>query len=125
LLYLVFLWRVVVFNFERALVGFTLQRLVTEGVITFNAVICTVLMALGPQAASVVSHLEPVVSYAGWIQKTAALGIGGLLLITVAGWGATLAMYGHQQAPGAGLHIRLVPNATATKAKPKAGQPHP
>ena len=40
LLFLVFIWWVVIFNFERALVGFSPHRLVTEGVITLNAIIC-------------------------------------------------------------------------------------
>src|SRR5438874_9108180 len=41
LLYVTFLWIMVVANFERALVGFAPQRLVTEGVIFLNAVLCT------------------------------------------------------------------------------------
>jgi hypothetical protein len=42
LLYAVFLWMMVVANFERALPGFAPQRLITEGVIILNATICTV-----------------------------------------------------------------------------------
>lgn len=45
LLYLVFLWIVVVFNFEKALVGFGEQRLATEGIIFVNAVIATFMVA--------------------------------------------------------------------------------
>ena len=125
LLCLVFLWWVVVFNFERALVAFAPQRLITEGLITFNAVICTVMMALGPQGVPIQVHLDPLLSYAGWIQMAGLLGGAALILMTLAGWAVTLAMYGHERAPGAGLNVRFGPNATATKAKPKAGQAHP
>ena len=44
LLYLIFLWWMVVGNFDRAQVSFTPQRLVTEGVIHFNAGLCTVML---------------------------------------------------------------------------------
>ncbi len=43
LLYLVFLWIVTTFNFEKALVGFHEQRLGTEGIIFVNAIIVTFL----------------------------------------------------------------------------------
>ncbi|MBI2424484.1 MAG: hypothetical protein HYV27_16760 [Candidatus Hydrogenedentes bacterium] len=48
LFYVVFLWIVVAMNFERALTGFTEQRLLTEGVIFFNAVLCTLMMLTWP-----------------------------------------------------------------------------
>jgi hypothetical protein len=41
LLYLVLLWVIIIFNFEKALGGFTESRLATEGVLFFNAVIAT------------------------------------------------------------------------------------
>ena len=126
LFYLIFLWWVVVFNFERALVGFSPQRLVTEGVITFNAVICTVLMALGAQGVSVQEPISQLTShYANWIGGTMVMGSIAMLLTTLAAWRITHAIYGDSHAPGAGLHIRFGPDATATKAKPKAGQEHP
>jgi hypothetical protein len=40
-------------------------------------------------------------------------------------WAIVRAIYGDQFAGHAGSHIRFGPNATATKEKPKAGQPHP
>jgi len=126
LFYLIFLWWVVIFNFERALVGFTPQRLITEGVIIFNAVLCTVLVALS-------GHLMPVqepvslliIPYTSWITKTVIWGFLATLLTTLAAWRITHAIYGNSHAPGAGLHIRFGPDATATKEKPKTGQEHP
>jgi len=126
LFYLVFLWWVVVFNFERALVGFSPQRLVTEGVITFNAVICTVFVALGALTVGVQEPISQLaIPYSGWIGKTVVVGSLAMLLTTLAAWRLTHAIYGYKHAPGAGLHIRFGPNATATKKKPEAGEKHP
>jgi hypothetical protein len=126
LMFLIFMWWVVVFNFERALVGFTPQRLITEGVITFNAVICTVIMALGIQVLPIRKPIyQDIVSYTGWIRTTVIVGLIASVLITLAEWGITRALYGDKHAPFSGLHIRFGPNATATKSKPKAGQQHP
>ena len=47
LLYLVFLWWMVIGNFERAVVSFTSQRLITEGVIFLNATVCTLILLSG------------------------------------------------------------------------------
>ena len=125
-LYLIFLWWVVVFNFERALVGFSPHRLVTEGVITFNAVICTVLMALSARSIPMQESIpQDLPNYTSWIGKTVLVGSIMMVLTTLIFWGITLAIYGAKHAPHSGLHIRFGPNATATKAKPKAGEEHP
>ena len=125
-LYLIFLWWVVVFNFERALVGFSPQRLVTEGVIMLNAVICTVLVALTARSIPVPEAISQVaLPYAGWVGKTVIIGLIAMAVTTLTFWGVTHAIYGTSHAPDAGLHIRFGPNATATKEKPKSGQAHP
>ncbi len=126
LFYLIFLWWVVLFNFERALVGFTPQRLVTEGVITLNALICTVFVAVGAQGIPIRQPVTQLVtSYGRWIGTVAIAGAIATVLITLAEWGLTHAIYGKQHIPHAGLHIRFGPDATATKAKPRAGENHP
>ena len=125
LMYLVFLWWVVIFNFERALVGFVPQRIVTEGTITFNAVVCTVLMALGAQLVGVRGLVPEPSSFAPWIWRTVLLGSGGAVLMTFTGWWAKGLLYGPRHAPGAGLHIRFGPNATAIREKPRPGDQHP
>lgn len=51
LLYVVLLWVMVIGNFGRALPGFTEQRLLTEGVITLNAVFATIMIFLVPRTA--------------------------------------------------------------------------
>ena len=124
LLYLIFMWWVVIFNFERALVGFTPQRLITEGVITLRAVVCTLLVALGAQTVPIRELLSESI-YSGWILRAVIVGFIATVVITLAEWGITHAIYRKEHAPGAGLNIRFGPSATATKARPRAGQEHP
>ena len=123
LLYLVFLWVIVIFNFERALVRFSPHRLVTEGVITFNAIICTVLVTLGAQA--VPKQTGTLFSFTEWLWKVPIWGIVVMVGTTVVFWGIKHALYGRQHAPGAALHIRFGADSNAPKEKPKAGEPHP
>ena len=51
LLFVVLLWAFVIGNFGKALPGFTEQRLLTEGVITLNAVFATIMLFLLPRSA--------------------------------------------------------------------------
>jgi hypothetical protein len=124
LLYLVFLWWMVIGNFERALVSFAPQRLVTEGVIYLNAVICSVLLLLGNRRALAPSWQVPM-KYGPLIKNTVAIGLITALAGILADWGITRAIYADQFAGHAGLHIRFGPKATATKEKPAPGNPHP
>ena len=73
LLYLVFLWWVVVINFERALVNFSPGRMITEGTIILNAVICTVVMAIS--AKVVPKQFGSVSSFSEWIWTVSIWGI--------------------------------------------------
>ena len=123
LLYLVLLWWMVIFNFERALVGFSPHRLVTEGVITLNAIICTVLVVLGP--LSVPKQTGSLFSFNDWIWRTSIWGIVVLVGTTVVFWGMKHLLFGKAHAPGASLHIRFGADSNAPKAKPKAGEQHP
>jgi len=124
MLYLAFLWVVVVGNFERALVSFAPQRLITEGVIFLNAALCTVGIFLSaPRGEN-----EPAGDGFDWsrlLPKTVAVGLVAMALSVLADWGIVRAIYGDTQASHASKHIRFGPNATATKEKPKPGAPHP
>lgn len=125
LLYIIFLWWMVVGNFERALVGFTEQRLITEGVIHINAVIST-LMACLLVRAPIPTPVEAVaVYYRPFSRKAVITGLVVAVLAIVVNWGITRAMWGNQHVPGAGLHIRFGPHTTATTQKPEPGKPHP
>jgi hypothetical protein len=123
LLYLVLLWWIVAGNFERAVVAFTPERLVTEGVIHVNAVLCTLLVLLSQPSA--VSGGRLVKDYTLLLRRTLAIGTAGAFLWITAAWGIVRAVYGDRFAGHAGLHIRFGPNATATPAPPTPGQPHP
>lgn len=48
LVFLVLLWVMIIGNFERALVGWSPERLLTEWVITFNAIVATLLVLILP-----------------------------------------------------------------------------
>ena len=126
LLYLVFLWWIVAFNFERAIVGFAPKRIVTEGVVSLNAVLCSALLLLG---AGTVLPRSPV-SIVGAAQEfrlgpTVILGFFAMAVSTVAFWCGKRRMYGDDHVPYASLHIRFGPERTAVKEKPKAGELHP
>ncbi len=112
LLYIVFLWWMVVGNFERALVGFAEQRLVTEGVIQLNACVCTLLVLLGAGSRREVTS-------DGRIERPADA-LGRMLLVCSAAavvaialdWAIVRAIYGDRFAGHAALHIRFGPHAT-------------
>ena len=124
MLYLAFLWWMVVGNFERALVLFTPQRIVTEGTIFLNAVICTILLLARPARSS-----TKVIDCGGhdkWpLRRLALVGLLTMIFTVFGAWGIVRGLYGDQFAGQARLHVRFGPNATATPDKPAAGQPHP
>ena len=59
ILYLAFLWIMVIANFERALVGFHENRLVTEWVIIVNAALATFLIIALPRSSKKLYPIEP------------------------------------------------------------------
>ena len=113
----------VIFNFERALVGFSPHRLVTEGTITLNAIICTILIALGP--LSVPKQTGSLFSFTEWILQILIWGAVVLVGSTVVFGGVKHLLFRKEHAPGASLHIRFGSDSNAPKAKPKAGEQHP
>ncbi len=112
LLYIALIWWMVAGNFDRALVGFAPQRLITEGVIQINATLCTlgILLGVPPQRRT-----EP---YPGTLPRTdlkyvIMVGLLAASLAILADWGIVRAIYGDRFAGHAALHIRFGPNATA------------
>lgn len=116
MLYLVFLWWIVIGNFMKALVSFAPQRLVTEGAIYFNALLCTLLLLLWARGAKRF-EITPPASYTPLLKRTLALGFALMALTTLLDWGIVRAIYGDRYAGAryAGLHIRFGPNATLDK----------
>ncbi len=126
LLYLVFLWWMVVGNFDRSVVNFAPQRLITEGVIFLNATICTLILLSGfPAKVPAVEPETEQVPFGLLLKKAVTVGVLATVISLLADWGLTRAMFGNELAGFSAKHIRFGPDATATTEKPKAGQPHP
>jgi hypothetical protein len=115
-LYLVFLWWMVVGNFERALTNFQAQRLVTEGVIFANAAFCTGFLLVTAQGPDATRPGSP------WrhppLGRVVTVGLLAAIVSIVVDWGIVRAIYGDRFAGHASLHIRFGPNAT-TGQKPR------
>jgi hypothetical protein len=124
LLYLVFLWWMVAGNFERAVVGFAPQRLITEGVIHLNAVCCSLLVLLCVPAPFT-PPASPALAMPIGLRRVIGIGLLATILSIAADWAIVRAVWGNQFAGHAALHIRFGPKATATKEKPAATKPHP
>jgi hypothetical protein len=121
MLYLVLLWWMVVGNFTRALVHFGQERIVTEGVITMNALVCT-LMAILWARRSVQPATEPMAhtgvtgeEVSGRIRRSALAALATLAVSLLVCWGAVRALYGDTFAGYAGHHIRFGPHQTSNR----------
>ncbi|WP_229311460.1 hypothetical protein [Larkinella rosea] len=79
LLFLILLWVMVIGNFERALVDWAPQRLLTEWVITINAVLATALVVLAPFEKETVRIL-PENAFALWYNRVWIRAIAALVL---------------------------------------------
>jgi hypothetical protein len=121
-LYLVLLWWMVAGNFDRAIVNFTPQRLVTEGVIHLNAVLSTLVLILAPGVAwsAPPDGAGQTRGKESRIGRLVAVGLVAGALSVFFDWGIVRAIYGDRYAGGkySGLSIRFGPNAT-TAPKPK------
>ena len=122
LLYVVLLWWIVIGNLMRAIPPFAEQRLITEGVIHVNAVLCTLFVLLWPRPTALPDREGNGFSAASLI----GVAILGTVLLTaiVAGESyGTRAIYGNAFVGHAGKHMRFGPDAQ--HGKPKKGEPHP
>jgi len=90
-LYLVFLAAVVVMNFERAVVSFSPERLITEGVILLNACLCLVLTVhwAGAAVPTPLENKEVVP-----LRRTVAIGIPAAIVCCLLCFGLTMAAFG-------------------------------
>ncbi|HLK58580.1 MAG TPA: hypothetical protein VKU00_18565 [Chthonomonadaceae bacterium] len=124
MLCLLFLWWIVIGNFVKAIVAFAPQRLVTEGTIHVNALLCTLMLLLWSRHRREPSE-TPSPPWNPALSRALLSGAAAVVLFPVLAWGIVRALYGDIHAPYASLHIRFGPHATATTEKPKANQPHP
>lgn len=113
MIYLAFLWWIVIGNFMKALVSFSPQRLVTEGVIQFNALLCTLMVLLWARRPRNLDIQTP--DYRFVLRRTLALGLTVMAVSVFLQWGLIRAIYGDTFAGNAKLHIRFGPNNTNNK----------
>jgi hypothetical protein len=112
--FLLFLGLMVIGNFERALVGFAEQRLVTEGVIFVNALVCALglLTAYPPPRLVGITAQPPNNLAPSRLRGVIVLGLAASLMTIVTNWAIVRTIYGDRFAGHASLHIRFGPNAT-------------
>jgi len=113
-LFLLLMAIMVIGNFERALVGFKDQRLVTEGVIHLNALICMVILLTADRRTSDVTIVRPREPVPARWGRLVAMGAAAALLAVLADWAIVRGLYGDRFAGHAGLSIRFGPNATTS-----------
>ena len=114
MLYLALLWWMIIANFMKALVAFAPQRLVTEGTIFVNGLLCT-LMAVMWARRSTLPAISAVPEYWPTIRKTVIRGSVALVLCPLLCWGVVRAIYGDRFAGEAGHHYRFGPKAVPAK----------
>jgi predicted membrane protein len=102
----------VVGNFERALLGFHEQRLVTEGVILVNAVVLTLLLLLGVSGDRPVEPI-PAVSGPYAIRKAIVVSVVAMTIGVLLDFAIVRAIHGDRFAGHAGYHNRFDPKAKA------------
>jgi hypothetical protein len=118
LLYIGLLWWLVAGNFERAIVAFRPERLVTEGVIYLVALACTALLLLSADAVRAGSFASPPPRASDermGLARTIAVGLVAAMLSIAADWAVVRAIYGDRFAGHAGLHVRFGPRATINR----------
>jgi len=110
LLYLLFLWLIVIANFTKAVVAFSDGRIATEGVVMFNALICTGLILGGARQPDETPTIREA-DYGRLIQKT----VGGLAILLVATMTVyptgIRALYGNKWSGWGGNNLRFGPEA--------------
>ncbi len=122
LLYLVFLWWIVIGDIMRAVPPFREQRLITEGVIFLNSVLCTLLVLIWPVPSKWPDRNAEGIY--GW--SVAGLGAAGLVALglSVGGfWWEIRTIYGDTFAGHARRHMRFGPEART--GDPEKGKAHP
>ncbi len=123
LFYLVFLWAMVIGNFERALPGFTQGRLITEGVIFVHAAVATVLLLILPRPDRRVPDAGQY-DY-GRVVGRAFLAVFAAWVIAVASFtGIVRAIYGDAQATGGKKQTRFGVDAEWRQKPLEVGKKH-
>ena len=112
LLYLVFLWLVTFMSFAHDLAGMNPVGWLIHWGLAMNALMCTALVMA--RAAPAPAGIAPAGSpYAGWLRRSAALGVLAAVGSTFGGWALKRGLFGDSHAPHFYMdHIRFGPNNT-------------
>jgi hypothetical protein len=108
LLYLILLWIIIIFNFEKALGGFTENRLATEGVLFVNAVIATFMINYfaREREESAVPGESPT-NYGPLFKRSLVAMVAAVTFATFAFTGIVRIVYDDNFAGHAGYHQRF------------------
>lgn len=118
LLYVVFLWWIAVGNLLRAIPPLAEQRLITEGVIHVNAVLCTLFVLLWPQSMATTTQPRE------WsLRRITIIGLASFLLTVAMASALTRLIHGDTFVGHAGYHVRFGPDRVAPE--PEKGKDHP
>lgn len=113
LIYLVFLWWICIGNFDRAQVKFADQRLITEGVIFLNAMLCTALLLLNqPVPNTFTASAGSVDNIEKALRRMGALAIVMAVCGIAFDFAVVRGIFGDKFAGHASLHIRFGPRNT-------------
>jgi hypothetical protein len=122
LLYLALLWVIVLGNLAHAIPGFSEQRLITEGVIHCNAVICTLGILLWPEMNSRLT-LNEETFHLGLLVRKAIVAFVVMSFAAVGFTWATRAIWGNEFAGQGAYHVRFGPDAP--HGEPSRDRKHP
>lgn len=111
LAYLALLWPMVIGNFERALVGFSEQRLATEGTIFVNAAIAMLLLLCFTRENEPVIAPASTVSFGRSSWGVVIGGLAAMLVATAVFTGTVHKMYGDRPDGWGGRNLRIGPDA--------------
>jgi hypothetical protein len=123
LLFLALLAAGVVMNFERAVVSFAEQRLITEGVILLNACLVAVLAVLW--SATHAAAAPPATADRIRLGRLAGIGSFCAVACCLACLGVVLGAFGTEPVGFRNPNVRFGRDATASGGEPKRGAPHP
>lgn len=107
LLYLVFLWAMVIANFERAIPGFHESRLLTEWVIFLNAIIVSLLILSRPQTEGIVITSGDTQGYGERLYMTILGGLPAAALVLLCFFGLIRLAYHDHFIGHAGKQFRF------------------
>jgi len=98
-------------------VSFAPQRLITEVVIYFNAIICTLIVLLWGCPGSLLP-MRPLIDFGMLVKKTVLVGLAGMVLSVTADWGIVRTIYDDEFAGQAGN----ISGLDRTRRPPKRNQ---